>query len=201
MISQLNFSGLVSHDTSRRDSRDRLPAGGPYLQMETRMKQRCANTRRGKPPGGSQRGFTLIELLIVMIIIGLLGALVAPQAFPEGGHIQTAGGKSSDRHARYRPRRLSARYRVLSHDRRGTGGIAQKPRQGYLGWSLPPQGGPCRSVEASLYLPESGGTRRLRPVFPGGGRPDRRGGREWRREQLGIAPRIPQLLLDIQGEK
>ena len=32
----------------------------------------------------SQRGFTLIELLIVMIILGLLAALVAPKMFQKG---------------------------------------------------------------------------------------------------------------------
>jgi len=33
----------------------------------------------------SQRGFTLIELLIVMIILGLLAALVAPKMFQKVG--------------------------------------------------------------------------------------------------------------------
>lgn len=40
----------------------------------------------------SQKGFTLIELLIVMIILGLLGALVAPKMFQkvEGAKIKAA---------------------------------------------------------------------------------------------------------------
>jgi general secretion pathway protein G len=94
MISQLNFLGLVSHDTGRMDSRDLLPAGGHYLQMETRMNDRCAKTRQGKPPGESQRGFTLIELLIVMIIIGLLGALVAPKLFQKVGTSKLQAAKA-----------------------------------------------------------------------------------------------------------
>ncbi len=38
-----------------------------------------------KTPGRSQKGFTLIELLIVMIILGLLAALVAPKMFQKVG--------------------------------------------------------------------------------------------------------------------
>jgi general secretion pathway protein G len=41
-----------------------------------------------------QRGFTLIELLIVMIIIGLLGALVGPKLFQKVGSSKQKAAKA-----------------------------------------------------------------------------------------------------------
>jgi general secretion pathway protein G len=42
----------------------------------------------------SQRGFTLIELLIVMIILGLLAALVAPKMFQKVGSSKQKAAKT-----------------------------------------------------------------------------------------------------------
>jgi general secretion pathway protein G len=49
---------------------------------------------RKNPLRISQRGFTLIELLIVMIILGLLAALVAPKMFQKVGSSKQKAAKA-----------------------------------------------------------------------------------------------------------
>lgn len=50
--------------------------------------------RQGKYLERSQKGFTLIELLIVMIILGLLAALVAPKMFQKVGGAKVKAAKA-----------------------------------------------------------------------------------------------------------
>ncbi len=50
--------------------------------------------RRPVRERNSQRGFTLIELLIVMIILGLLAALVAPKMFQKVGTSKQKAAKA-----------------------------------------------------------------------------------------------------------
>jgi general secretion pathway protein G len=59
------------------------------------MKSDCwMPVRRQKRTVGTQRGFTLIELLIVMIILGLLAALVAPKMFQKVGSSKQKAAKA-----------------------------------------------------------------------------------------------------------
>jgi general secretion pathway protein G len=52
------------------------------LPMTSRMENPATQDQQRRP---SRNGFTLIELLIVMIILGLLAALVAPKMFQKVG--------------------------------------------------------------------------------------------------------------------
>jgi general secretion pathway protein G len=52
------------------------------------------DAKRKNPLRISQQGFTLIELLIVMIILGLLAALVAPKMFQKVGSSKQKAAKA-----------------------------------------------------------------------------------------------------------
>ena len=59
------------------------------------MRQDCPMFgEQRKRPEGSEKGFTLIELLIVMIILGLLAALVAPKMFQKVGSSKQKAAKA-----------------------------------------------------------------------------------------------------------
>lgn len=49
----------------------------------------ASDLRRTRGPSQSQKGFTLLELLVVMVIIGLLAGIVAPQYFSQLGKSNT----------------------------------------------------------------------------------------------------------------
>jgi general secretion pathway protein G len=53
-----------------------------------------SDAKRKNPLKISQQGFTLIELLIVMIILGLLAALVAPKMFQKVGSSKQKAAKA-----------------------------------------------------------------------------------------------------------
>ncbi len=56
---------------------------------------RCSETKdRSLPRRKREQGFTLIELLIVMIILGLLAALVAPKMFQKVGSSKQKAAKA-----------------------------------------------------------------------------------------------------------
>jgi general secretion pathway protein G len=57
------------------------------------MKQSSSQVRTARPKRG-QEGFTLIELMIVMIILGLLAALVAPKMFQKVGTSKQQAAKA-----------------------------------------------------------------------------------------------------------
>ena len=51
----------------------------------------------------SQSGLTLIELMVVIVILGLLAALVAPEDVRKARRIKTEGGQGADRTFRDSP--------------------------------------------------------------------------------------------------
>jgi general secretion pathway protein G len=56
--------------------------------------QKLANSQAQQRGKSAERGFTLIELLIVMIILGLLAALVAPKMFQKVGSSKQKAAKA-----------------------------------------------------------------------------------------------------------
>ena len=68
---------------------------GKPVWMEKNMGKNAVKVTGMKNPLRiSQRGFTLIELLIVMIILGLLAALVAPKMFQKVGSSKQKAAKA-----------------------------------------------------------------------------------------------------------
>ena len=129
-------------------------------------------------PKPQRRGsvYTLVEMLVVITIIGLIMALVAPRVLPGYlSEIEGQGCQDTDRKLRQCARSFLSQFRALSDRLRRFGRIGSETRQcARLERSLPERRRRSSgSLGQRLRLPRARPTRRLRNSFISVGRAGR----------------------------
>jgi general secretion pathway protein G len=106
-------------------------------------------------------GFTIVEILVVVIIIGVLAALIAPKFFGRVGAAKQSVAKQ----------KLAVIEEAVDMFRYDYGRFPERRSRGEMASAGHQTEGPAGSVGAGVRLQVSRRSRRVRPVQPGGGRP------------------------------